>query len=145
LRIIVDADACPVKDIIIKNARKKNIPVLMFASINHVLNDDYAQVIYVDHGRDSADYAIANNVKKGDLVITQDYGLAALVLSKQALAMNQNGIIYNSKNIETLLLQRHINQKIRNSGGRISGPSKRKKKNNVTFEQVLKKHLPTNS
>lgn len=145
MRIIVDADACPVKDIIIKNAKEKNIPVIMFADINHILNDDYAQVIYVDHGRDSADYAIANHVEKGDLVITQDYGLAALVLSKHALAMNQNGLIYNSENIDTLLLQRHIIQKIRNSGGRISGPSKRSRENNATFEQVLKKHLTANS
>lgn len=145
MRILVDADACPVKDIIVKYARDFNIPVIMYADINHIINDDYAEVVYVDHGRDSADFAIVNRLKKGDIVVTQDYGVAAMALSREAKAVNQNGMIYTQHNLDRLLLQRHMNRKIRNAGGKISGPAKRNKENDNGFVTSLKNLIICNS
>jgi len=141
MRILVDADACPVKHIIAKVAKEHGIPVIMFVDTSHIINDGYSQVVTVDTSRDSVDIALANKVSKGDLVVTQDYGVAAMILPKGARVINQNGLIYSDKNIDNLLLERHIAKKVRQSGGRTSGPRKRTKEHDARFEEILRSLL----
>lgn len=127
MRILVDADACPGRDIIEKAARKNNIEVIMYCDINHILRSDYSEIIYVDNGFQSVDMKIVNEVKEYDIVITQDFGVAAMVLGKNAYAVSPNGKIYSNDNIERLLFERHIGQKVRRSGGKTLNAKKRKK------------------
>ena len=88
-------------------------------------------------GNDSVDYALINLVNKEDIVITQDYGLAAMAINKASYVINQNGLIYDNSNIDSLLMSRHISKKIRNSGGRTKGPRKRSQEDNLKFENTL--------
>lgn len=139
MNILVDADACPVKSIIVRIAKEKNINVFMFIDTSHILDDGYSKTITVDKGRDSVDIALINKVSKGDIVVTQDFGVAALALGKGANAINQNGLIYSNDNIDRLLFERHISQKIRRAKGRVSGPGKRTTEDDQKFEEALKR------
>jgi uncharacterized protein YaiI (UPF0178 family) len=141
LRILVDADACPVKEIILRTAKRRNIPVTMVIDTSHELDDGYSTVIIVDKGSDSADYAIAGMAARHDIVVTQDYGLAAMILAKGASVMDQNGMLYTDENIESLLERRYIGQKIRRGGGRTKGPKKRTPEDDRKFENVFAKLL----
>jgi uncharacterized protein YaiI (UPF0178 family) len=141
VRILVDADACPVRHIIVKAAKEKGIPVIMFIDTSHVIDDGYSEVVTVDKARDSADIALANRVSSGDIVVSQDFGVAAMVLAKGAKAMNQNGVIYSNSNIDELLFERHLAQKVRRSGQRISGPGKRTKEDDIRFENIFRSLL----
>lgn len=145
MRILVDADACPVKDIIVRVAKKRGIPVTMLIDTSHILNDGYSEIITVDKAKDSVDFALIKRAKAGDIVVTQDYGVATMALTMKALALNQNGLIYSDKNIDSLLFERHMSQKIRRSGGRTSNPPKRSKENDEHFETALLKLLSLNS
>jgi uncharacterized protein YaiI (UPF0178 family) len=140
-RIIVDADACPVKEIILRMAKRRNIPVTMVIDTSHELDDGYSTVITVDKGSDSADYAIAGMAMLHDIVVTQDYGLAAMILAKGASAIDQNGMVYTSENIDSLLERRYIGQKIRRGGGRTKGPKKRTREDGERFEGAFGKLL----
>jgi len=141
MKILVDADACPVKHIIIKAAKEYGIPVIMFIDTSHIINDGYSEVITVDKSRDSADIALINTVSKGDIVVTQDYGVAALALPKGAKVINQNGLVYTEGNIDKLLFERHIAKKVRRSGGKTSGPKKRTKEDDMRFEEIFRSLL----
>ena len=88
MKILVDADACPVKDIVVRLARDKNLKVMMFIDTSHLLNDGYSEVITVDKARDSADFALIGRTLRGDIVVTQDFGVAAMALAKGARALN---------------------------------------------------------
>lgn len=135
MRILVDADACPVKNIIVNVAREFNLEVLMFVDTSHIIDDGYSKTIVVGKGRDSVDFALVNEAKKGDIVVTQDYGVAAMVLSKGTFAINQNGLVYTNQNIDSLLMQRYVSFKVRESGGKTSNPKKRSSINNLNFER----------
>lgn len=137
MRILVDADSCPVKQIIVRVAKKQHIPVIMLIDTSHELNDDYSQVITVDKQADSVDFVLVNLLAKDDIAVTQDYGLAAMILSKGARAINQNGLIYTNDNIDRLLMERHIGGKVRRSGGRTKGPTKRSQEDDRRFESIL--------
>ncbi|MDR1966734.1 MAG: YaiI/YqxD family protein [Synergistaceae bacterium] len=137
MRILVDADACPVKGIIVGMARRALIPVLMFIDTSHELCDGYSEVITVSKGADSVDYAIANAASKEDIVVTQDYGLAAMILAKGARAVNQNGLVYTDENIDGLLADRYVGQKVRRSGGRTKGPRPRTSCDDEKFAGAL--------
>lgn len=139
MRILVDADACPVKEIIIQVAKEENIKVMMFTDVCHIIDDGYSEVITVDKANDAVDIALANSVLKGDIVVTQDYGVAAMVLAKGAKAINQYGMIYSDDNMDKLLFERHIVQKVRRSGGRTTGPKKRSKDDSIRFEANFRK------
>jgi len=141
MTLIVDADGCPVRHEAIKLAKKYHLEAIIVSDINHMIRDKYAKVITVDKGYDSADFKIIGLMKAGDIVITQDYGLASLVLSKGGYAMDQNGMVYDNDNIDMLLLRRHVSKNIRKSGGKTKGPSKRKKEDNLLFESALNKFL----
>jgi len=141
MQILVDADACPVKQIIVRLAKQKNIPVTMLIDTSHELNDGYSKVITVDKQADSVDYALMGLLTRDDIVVTQDYGLAAMALGKGASAVNQNGLIFTDMNIDRLLMERHIGQKIRRGGGRTKGPSKRTKDDDARFEAAFERLL----
>jgi hypothetical protein len=142
MQIFVDADACPVKDIIVRVARENDLPVTMIIDSSHELGGHYGTVIKVEKAKDSVDLVLINRVKTGDIVVTQDYGLAALVLGKSAKAMNQNGLVFSNENIDRLLMERHIGQKIRRGGGRTKGPCKRTREDDErfakAFQQIIK-------
>jgi len=137
MQILVDADACPVKQIIVRLAKQKNIPVIMLIDTSHELYDGYSTVLTVDKQADSVDYALIGLLTREDIVVTQDFGLAAMVIGKGAKAVNQNGLIFTDANMDMLLMERHIGQKIRRSGGRTKGPSKRSKDDDARFEAAF--------
>lgn len=125
MKVIVDADACPVKDIIIEETRKKGVPVVLVSSINHHSHKTLANnvtVVYVDAGPDAADFKIIQLAEAGDVVVTQDYGLASLLLPKKVTVMHHSGFRYTDHNIDDLLAKRHMGGMIRRSGGRTKGP-----------------------
>ncbi len=138
MKIIIDADACPVLDIALDAAREKCLPVIIVCDNAHYIVRENAETVVVDKGADSADIKIANTAARGDVVVTQDYGLAALVLAKGCRALNQNGLIYTNENIENLLYSRFVNKKIRLSGGRTKGPSRRTPENDAAFIKSFK-------
>ncbi|WHH61723.1 YaiI/YqxD family protein [Petroclostridium sp. X23] len=138
MKILVDADACPVKDIIVRVAKQLNLRVLMFIDTSHSLNDGYSEVTTVDKGRDSVDIALINQTQKNDIIITQDYGVAAMALAKQAHCINQNGLIYTNENIDSLLFERHLSQKVRRAGGKTGNPRKRTQEDNERFEKTFR-------
>jgi uncharacterized protein YaiI (UPF0178 family) len=142
MKILVDADACPVKKIIVDLAKRRNIPVTMLIDTSHELNDGYSAIITVDKGADSVDYALMCLLTSDDVVVTQDFGLAAMVLGKGARAINQNGLVYTDDNIERLLFERHLSQKIRRGGGRTKGPAKRTKEDDERFAAAFETLLP---
>jgi uncharacterized protein len=137
MKIIIDADACPVKEITIDIAKDYNIPVIMISDTAHQLNSDYCEIITVDKSNDSVDMNIIKLTDKDDIIVTQDYGLAAIILSKGAKSINQNGLIYNENNIDQLLFNRFLGQKIRRSGGRCNNIKKRTNQDDEKFEQSL--------
>ena len=136
-QILVDADGCPVVDETIMLAKQHGLSVTLITDTSHVMNREGAMTITVEKGSDSADFRLVNLVRKGDIVITQDYGLAAMVLSKGGHILNQNGSRYTNENIDALLMSRHIGKKIRRAGGRTKGPSKRSKEQDERFVFAL--------
>ena len=141
MQILVDADACPVKQIIVKIAKRLEIPVMMFIDTSHELNDGYSRIITVDKAADSVDYALMRRLTKEDVAVTQDYGLAAMALGKGAWAIHQSGLVYTNDNIEKLLMERHVSGKIRRAGGRTKGPAKRTIEDDARFEAAFEKLL----
>lgn len=141
MKILIDADACPVIDITICEAKKRKIPVTLITDTSHILKRTDADIITVEKGSDSADFKLVNLLEKGDLVVTQDYGLAAMVLAKGGKALNQNGLIYSDNNMDSLLFTRHVAKKVRMAGGRTKGPHKRTKQQDEAFLQTLQKML----
>ncbi|MGN0459405.1 MAG: YaiI/YqxD family protein [Ruminococcus sp.] len=139
MEIYIDGDGCPVVDLTIKIAKEHRIPCTIITDTSHIFNKEYAKTITVEKGADSADFKIANLVKENDIVVTQDYGLAAMCLSKNAKAINQNGLVYSDNNIDTLLMTRYIGKKARMSGIRTKGPKKRTREQDRAFIASLKK------
>lgn len=137
MKILIDADGCPVVDIAVRTARKNGIECTIICDTAHSIQRDGAKTIIVDKGADSADFRLVNLVSKGDVVITQDYGLAAMCLSKRAKVINQDGKQYSEENISGLLEFRAVSAKIRRSGGRTKGMSKRTSQQDKDFEKSL--------
>ena len=125
MKIYVDADACPVKDIITSEARNLEIPVILVTSFSHFSNAEQptgVETIYVDSGADAADYRIVKLVEKGDIIVTQDYGLASLGLAKGIIVLHHTGFSYTNENIDQLLQTRYLSAMARKSGQRTKGP-----------------------
>lgn len=141
MQIYVDADACPVVGIVEKIAEKYNIPVTLLCDTNHVLSSDYSEVIVVGAGADAVDYKLISICHKGDIVVTQDYGVAAMALGKGAYAIHQSGKWYTDDNIDQMLLERHLNKKARRSSHKnhIKGPKKRTQEDDERFAQSFEK------
>lgn len=113
MKILLDADASPVLNIVEDLAEKYKLKLLIVKNYNHHIVSDYGKIITVDNIKEAADFYIVNNTSKNDIVITQDYGLAAMVIGKKAFAINQYGLIMDDKNIDTLLNRRHIHKEMR--------------------------------
>ena len=137
MTLLIDADGSPVVDIAVRLARQHDIECLILCDTAHEFSKEGARTITVSKGADSVDFALVNLVQKGDVVVTQDYGLAAMCLARGAVPLNQNGMVYTDDNINALLHQRHTAQKIRRGGGRLKGPPKRGAEQDRAFEEAL--------
>ena len=141
MTVLIDADACPVTKLSVEIAKKYGIPVKILCDTNHVMTSDYAEVETVSAGADAVDFRIANLCQKGDIVVTQDYGVAAMALSKGAFAIHQSGVIYDNENIDRLLFQRFLTKEIRRSSSKnhLKGPKKRTNEDDKIFAQNFEK------
>lgn len=139
MRILIDADGCPVVDLTVRLAKKYGIECTILCDTSHEFNRDGAKTVVVEKGADSVDFKIVNLVGEGDIVVTQDYGLAAMCLARKAIPVSQNGLVYTDKNIDQLLFTRYFSKKIRNAGGRMKGPSKRTPEQDKAFEAALER------
>ena len=137
MRILIDADGCPVVKESVSAAKRHGLQCIIIADTAHYFESDYAQIITVDKGADSADLRLVDLAQKGDIVITQDHGLAALCLSKGALVTDQNGMEISDYNIDALLQSRYTSKKLRNAGVRLKGPAKRTSQQTRNFTQTL--------
>ena len=143
LNVLIDADGCPVTDIAIRLCKKYRISCTLLCDTAHEFHRNGAETLVFDKGTDSVDYALVNRVRKGDLVITQDYGLASICLSRGCRVLHQDGWEYTPDNIDALLLVRHESRKHRAAGGRFKGPKKRTAQQNSAFETALENLLQT--
>ena len=143
MRILIDADACPVVRITERVAREKGIPVTLLCDTNHVLQSDYSDVITVGAGADAVDFKLVSICRKGDLVVTQDYGVAAMILGKGASGIHQSGKWYTNENIDQMLMERHLNKKARMGSHKnhIKGPKKRTEEDNERFAQSFERMI----
>ncbi len=144
MRIYVDADACPVIPIVEQVAEKYNIAVTLLCDTNHVLDSDYSEVKVIGIGADAVDFALINLCRRNDIVVTQDYGVAAMALGKGTYAIHQFGKWYTDENIDQMLMERHLGRKARRASGKnhIKGQKKRTEEDDVrfwhSFEELIK-------
>ena len=144
MRILIDADGCPVVNESVRIAKEHGLECVIVADTAHRFESDYARVICVDQGADSADLRIANLCEKGDVVITQDYGLAALCIGKNSFVLDQNGMEINAFNIDSLLQSRYESKRLRNAGVRLKGPAKRRPQQTKDFIEALEQLIKRN-
>lgn len=137
LRILVDADACPVKAIVEQVAADYHLDLILVVNPHHQLESRVGQIMRVDGGSQAVDLALANLSRSGDIVVTQDYGLACMVMARHSRAIHPNGWIYEEDKIDSLLMQRHINAKARRAGFKTTNPKKRISEDNRRFRQNL--------
>ena len=147
MQIFVDADACPVVGIVENVAEKYNIPVTLLCDTNHVLTSEYSEVIVVGAGADAVDYKLISICHRGDIVVSLDYGVAAMALGKGAYAIHQSGKWYTDDNIDQMLMERHLNKKARRSSykNHVKGTRKRTEEDDIrcaqSFERMVMKSL----
>ncbi|MCR4716700.1 MAG: YaiI/YqxD family protein [Lachnospiraceae bacterium] len=143
MRIYVDADACPVVSIVEQVARQYNIPVTLLTDTNHVLSSDYSDVKVIGAVADAVDFALISMLEKdaNDIVFTQDYGVAAMALGKNAFAIHQSGKWYTNENIDQMLMERHLAKKPRRgkSKNHLKGPKKRIEVDDMRFKESFEK------
>ena len=140
-RALVDADACPrsVLGILRRLQREYGYRLTTVASFNH--NIQGADHVMVGDGADEADLAILNRTRKGDIVVTQDWGLAALVLGRGGQALSPWGHEYQSDRIDFMLDERYQKAKVRRAGLRTKGPAKRTPEDDLRFERNFRRLL----
>ena len=143
MRIFVDADACPVVRQTETVARLHGVPVTLLCDTNHVLRSDYSEVKVIGAGADAVDFALVNLCRAGDVVVTQDYGVAAMALGKRAYALHQDGWQYTDENIDRLLAERHLVKKARRASHKnhLKGPRKRTEADDEKFTESLERLL----
>lgn len=137
MKILIDGDGCPVVDLAIEVGKKQGLQICLFCDTTHFFDRSDIDIITVSKGNDAVDFRIVNEVKAGDIIITQDYGLAAMGLARKAYPIHQNGMCYTPENIDRLLFNRHLGREIRRKGGRLKGPLKRTKEQNEAFRKAL--------
>ncbi len=139
MKILVDADACPVVRQTETVAKGHGLPVILLCDTNHVLRSGYSEVKIIGAGADAVDVALINLCEPGDIVITQDYGVAAMALGRRAHALHQDGWQYTDANIDRLLMERHISKKMRRSSSKahLGGPRKRTREDDERFQAGL--------
>ena len=143
MQIFVDADACPVVAIVEKVAKMHAVPVTLLCDTNHVLSSGYSKVIVVGAGADAVDYKLISICHKGDMVVSQDYGVAAMALGKGAYAIHQSGKWYTNENIDQMLMERHLNKKARRASQKnhLKGPKKRTAEDDEYFRESFEKMI----
>ena len=143
MKIFGDADACPVVGIVEELAKKSTIPVTVLCDTNHVISSDYSEVIVVGAGADAVDYKLISICHKGDMVVSQDYGVAAMALGKGAYAIHQSGKWYTNENIDQMLMERHLNKKARRASQKnhLKGPKKRTAEDDEYFRESFEKMI----
>lgn len=134
IQLLIDADACPVIDLALFISSHYEIKPILICDTSHRIERDNVITIMVSKGPDSVDFKLVNTLSRGDIVITGDYGLAAMCIAKGAFVIDSNGRQMTSDNIDQLLAFRYESAKIRRAGGRLKGPKKRTEKNNISFE-----------
>lgn len=141
MKIFVDADACPVVRIVEKVAKEKDISVCLLCDTNHVLQSDYSEIKIIGAGADAVDFALINLAKRGDIVVTQDYGVAAMALGKGCYGIHQSGRWYTNENIDQLLMERHMAKAARRASSKnhLKGPRKRTKEDDERFEESFRR------
>ena len=141
MKIYVDADACPVTRIVEKLAKKYEIPCVLLCDTNHVLSSDYSEVVIVGAGADAVDFKLISLLSKGDICVSQDYGVAAMALGKGCYAIHQSGRWYTNENIDQMLMERHLAKKARRSSKKnhLKGPSKRTLEDDRRFEESFER------
>jgi uncharacterized protein YaiI (UPF0178 family) len=140
MTIYIDADACPVTHIAEDIARKHEIPVTLLCDTNHQLTSNYSTVKVIGAGADAVDIALINLCQRGDIVVTQDYGVAALALGKGAKAIHQSGRWYTDENIDGLLMERHMAKVARRCAKHhLKGPAKRTDEDDRRFEESFRR------
>ena len=139
MKILVDADACPVVRIVEQTAERYKIPVVLLCDTNHVLQSSYSEIKVIGAGADAVDFALVNQCGKGDIVVTQDYGVAAMILGKGAHGIHQSGKWYTNENIDQMLMERHLAKKARMGKGKhhLTGPAKRTEDDDERFQESL--------
>lgn len=137
MNVLIDADACPVVKITVDLCHNYRIPCSLLCDTAHKIEYNGATTLTFDKGSDSVDFALVNRIAAGDLVVTQDYGLASMCLARGARVLHQDGWEYTEWNIDALLLQRHESRKLRASGGRTKGPKKRSAEQDAAFRRAL--------
>ena len=146
MKIYIDADACPVTRIAERVAKEHGIPVVLLCDTNHVLTSSYSEIKVIGAGADAVDIALINLCQRGDIVVTQDYGVAALALGKGAKAIHQSGRWYTDENIDSLLMERHMAKVARRSAKHhLRGPAKRTDKDDQRFEESLRRLIEDSS
>lgn len=143
MKILIDADGCPVVDIAVRLGTQYGVPCLILCDTAHEFTRNGVETLVFDKGADSVDYSLVNRVVPGDIVITQDYGLASMCLARNARVLHQDGWEYTRDNIDALLLVRHDSRKYRASGGRMKGQKKRTQAQNDAFQKALSTLLHT--
>ena len=133
MKILIDGDGCPVVDLTVKAGKENNLETIIFCDTAHIISKEGVRTITVEKGSDSVDFALLKFVEKKDIVVTQDYGLASMVLSKGGRAIKQDGLVFTFDNIDLLLAERHENKKLRKSKIKIKGPKKREKEDDEKF------------
>ena len=144
MRILVDADACPVTALAIKIAKEYDLEIHIFFDNAHRFESNYAHVYILDQGKDSVDFFLLSKVKEKDIVITQDYGLASLALAKKAFVINNNGALFSNENIDIFLNRRYVAALARRRNDKIKGPKKRTPNLNNNFADNLRKLIEDN-
>lgn len=140
MTVYIDADACPVTRIAERIAKEHGVPVVLLCDTNHQLTSEYSTVKIIGAGADAVDIALINLCKRGDIVVTQDYGVAALALGKGARAIHQSGKWYTDENIDVLLMERHLAKKARRSGKHhLKGPAKRTDEDDKRFAESFER------
>lgn len=141
MKILVDADACPKSalEICMRLGHKYGVPVWTVASFDHDIESDHHVTVGTDF--QEADIKVINLTETGDIVITQDWGLAAIVLGKDAKCLSPHGREFHSDRVLFLLEEREVKAKVRRSGGRTKGPRKRTAEDDRRFENLLERVL----
>lgn len=143
MKLLIDADGCPVTDIALALCQSHGLPCLILCDTAHEFHRDGAETLVFDKGADSVDFALVRRIESGDIVITQDYGLASMCLARRARVLHQDGWEYTADNIDALLFQRHAARKHRASGGRFKGPKKRTPNQDAAFRASLIRMIQT--
>ena len=138
MKILIDADGCPVVDIALRVAAQAEVRAVILCDTAHEFYREDVETVTVSKGADSVDFALVNRVEPGDIAVTQDYGLAAMCLAKGACPIRQDGLLYGPDNMDRLLEERYTAGKLRRAGGRVRGPKKRTSEQDRDFEAALR-------